>query len=162
MYPFVTAIHMTANYLKWTLLLLHQKTASIKAGQKWYLLHEILWELWTSNCTWSLNLILRRPLTLLWSANDLLKWVKLIRVAEHFIKIENSPWWLGTTGTSLVKFPLAIFFLHLFTFLFQWNCSAVSRSRILSDLLYYRKQWFCIWSDANKHFCHCITKPSYF
>lgn len=91
-----------------------------------------------------------------------LKWVQLVRVAEHFIKIENSPWWLGTTGTSLAKFPLAIFFLHLFTFLFQWNCSAVSRNRILSDSLYYRKHWFCIWSDASKHFCHCIPKPSCF
>lgn len=86
MYPFVTAIHMTANYLKWTLLLLHQKSCSTKAGQNRHL-HENFWRLWTINCTWIESYFtktLNSAVQCKWS----LKWVKLIRVTEHAIKFE--------------------------------------------------------------------------
>lgn len=87
MYPFVTAIHMTANYLKWTL---HQKTTSIKAELKWHLPHEIFRDYIQKKQLYLelesyFDKALESAVEWKWS----LKSVELVRVAEHFIKIEN-------------------------------------------------------------------------
>lgn len=156
MYPFVTAIHMTANYLKWTLLLLHQKSCSTKAGQNRHL-HENFWRLWTINCAWIESYFtktLNSAVQCKWS----LKWVKLIRVTEHAIKFEIR----SVMARYNWNTPDEIFFSYilppLFHILFSVKLLMCNQGQNLFHLLYYRKCWLYTLNDTNRYFVHCCKK----